>query len=465
MDSYSTEVTSQSRRKSHTLFVRVWQRLCKNVVNVFYRRFEVSGLENIPQNQGIILCANHVNALVDPVVIQASTDLVIRPLARSGLFEHRVLKPIMETIGAVPIYRRGDPGSDSARNVDSFARCYELLANHETLIIFPEGQSHSDPHLHDLKTGAARMALGAVQTNGEAPAVIAVGLTFTRKGQFRSDVLVQYGKPIDLEVSRDINQRDAIRLLTQRIADGLSAVTLNAESWQDIDLVDRLERFFAFRHGKYRQRDLTTRFRTLQRLIEGQRLLRHYEPNRVRSIISQLRMFERLCRTWGVKDYHLTVEYRPILITIYIIRTLGMVLFVFPLALWGILNSVIPFYLTRFLSRRYAKGTDQHDTAKIVVGFISFALFWSIQCFVVYRYFGLVWFLLYLVSLIVGVAVALAVRGENKRIRENIKVFFLFVRKRRLREYLESKRHDLEVELAKLVRIAKRLPQPKQAVE
>ncbi len=452
-------MAQQSTKKSRTLFIRLWQRLCRNIVNVFYRRFEVSGLDNIPQDTGIILCANHVNALVDPVVLQASTGLVIRPLARSGLFNNPLLRPIMEMIGAVPIFRRGDPGSDTARNVDSFSRCYELLANNETLIIFPEGQSHSDPHLHDLKTGAARMALGAIEANQKAPAVIPVGLTFTRKGTFRSDVLVQYGKPIDLTTEQETGQRDAIRLLTKRIADGLAHVTLNAESWQDIDLVDRLERFFAFRHGKYRQRDLTTRFRTLQRLIEGQRLLRHHEPNRVRSIINQLRMFERLCQTCGIKDYHLTVEYKPVLVAIYILRTLAMVLLVFPLALWGIVNSVIPFYLTRFLSRRFAKGTDQYDTAKIILGFAFFLLFWSIQCFFIYYHFSIGWMLLYLFSMIVGVAVALAIRGENKRIRENIKVFFLFARKRQLREYLESKRHDLEVELARLVRIAKRLPQ------
>src|SRR5947208_2547107 len=76
---------------------------------------------------------------------------------------------------AVPIYRRqdaGEPGPASlrtTRNDDSFARCFELLAAGEALLIFPEGQSHSDPSLRQLKTGAARLALGALQRNGEAP--------------------------------------------------------------------------------------------------------------------------------------------------------------------------------------------------------------------------------------------------------------------------------------------------------
>ena len=67
------------------------------------------------------------------------------------------------------------------------------------------------------------------------------------------------------------------------------------------------------------------------------------------------------------------------------------------------------------------------------------------------------WAMAYLISLMIGAAVALKMRGENKRIRENLKVFFIFLRKHQLKEYLQNKQHDLEVELAKLVRIANRL--------
>jgi 1-acyl-sn-glycerol-3-phosphate acyltransferase len=70
-----------------TWFERTWQAFCRFVVRVFYRRFEVAGSENLPMGQGIILCANHVNALADAVVLQAATTKAIRPLARSGLFD------------------------------------------------------------------------------------------------------------------------------------------------------------------------------------------------------------------------------------------------------------------------------------------------------------------------------------------------------------------------------------------
>lgn len=438
-------------------FENAWQTFCRLVVKIFYRRFEVTGVENLPDTTGIILCANHVNALADAVVLQAATRKAIRPLARSGLFENPVLKPILQRIGAVPIFRRGDPGVDTTKNKDTFSQCYDLLAKGETLIIFPEGQSHDIPQLTELKTGAARMALETIQATGSEPAVIPVGLTFPEKGKFRSAALVQFGQPLNLDFTEDNTQEQNVSELTERIRTGLETLTLNAESWEEISLVTRVEHFFAFRHGKYHHRNLQQRFRTQQRIIDAQRLLRNYEPDRVRAIITQLKRFEKICRHCGVKDYQLSIDYKPTLILFYLIRLTWMLLVVFPVAFWGILNSYIPYQLAKRLSRRLAKGTNQHDTAKMVLGLAFFTLFWGTQIFLVLYYSNWKWMLLYIASLIVSSAVALLVRGERKIILENIRVFLLFLRRRDLKAYLRHKRQELERELARMVRIANRL--------
>ncbi|MEJ2691445.1 MAG: lysophospholipid acyltransferase family protein [Candidatus Thiodiazotropha sp.] len=440
-----------------TWFEKTWQLFCRLVVKIFYRRFEVSGLENLPEHQGIILCANHVNALADAVVLQAATRKAIRPLARSGLFENPLLKPVLRRIGAVPIFRRNDPGVDTSKNKDTFSQCYDLLAKGETLIIFPEGQSHDIPQLTELKTGAARMALEMIQATGKEPAVIPVGLTFPDKGKFRSAVLVQFGEPLDLSMPKENTQEQSVIELTERLRAGLETLTLNAESWEEINLVARVEHFFAFRHGKYHHRNLQQRFRTQQRIIDAQRLLRNYEPDRVRALITQLKRFEKICRHCGVKDYQLSVDYKPTLIILYLIRLAWMLLVVFPVAFWGIINSYIPYQLARRLSRRFAKGPNQHDTAKMVFGLTLFSLFWGSQVSLVFYYLGWKWMLLYIITLTVSSSVALLVRGEKRIMLENIRVFLLFLRKRDLKSYLRNKRQELEMELAKMVRIANKL--------
>jgi 1-acyl-sn-glycerol-3-phosphate acyltransferase len=430
--------------KIYPWFEKTWRGFCRLVVLVFYRRLEVGGCDNLPDNRGIILCANHTNALADAVIIQAATDRAIRPLARSGLFKNPLLRPVLKRINAVPVYRRQDSGSNTKHNADTFSRCHEMLAANQVLIIFPEGQSHDEPQLTAFKTGAARMALGAAEKNGHPPAVVPVGLTFPTRGNFRSDALIQFGEAIKLPDNTDTTNKQAVLQLTEDIRKGIEALTLNADSWEDINLMARLERFFALRHGRYHHRNLKQKFRAQQRLIETQRLLRKFEPDRVRSLIKHLKNFERLCQFCGIRDYQLTI--------------ILMLLIVFPTALWGILNSLIPYQLTRQLSRIFARGANQYDTTKIVLGMVFFSFFWGIQSFLVYQNFGLSWTALYLVSVLAGSAVALAIRGEKRRILDNIRVFFVFMRKRDLKQYLQQKRQDLEVELAKLVRIAKRLP-------
>jgi len=65
--------------------------------------------------------------------------------------------------------------------------------------------------------------------------------------------------------------------------------------------------------------------------------------------------------------------------------------------------------------------------------------------------------LAYFISLLVSAPVALEMRSEYRHALDNLRVFFLFLRKRQLKEYLVVKRVEIETELARLVRIARRL--------
>jgi len=443
---------------SRAWFTKFWRIFCQAIVRVLYRSIDVTGTAAIPHDGGLILCANHVNALVDGVLLQATTTRNIRPLARSGLFLNPLLAPMLKLIGAVPIQRRSDKSADTTRNDAAFARCSELLAEDETIVIFPEGQSHSAPQIQKLKTGAARIVMAAKERNGMAPLVLPVGLTFTRKGTFRSDVLVQFGSPIDCNLPDSLEPFAGVELLTDRITAGLATVTLNADSWEDLYLVNRLEQFFALRHCHYRKGQLRQRFRALQRLIDAQRTLRVYEPDKIRAVATQLKAFERLCKVCGIRDYHLTIELRPVLAVLYFGRLILDVLFVLPLAIWGTINSIIPFGWTRHLTHRIARGTDQYDTTRLLLGLLFFILFWSIQTAVVYRFLGLWWSVGYLASIVLTIPLALRMRNEYKIVLDNLRTFFLFMRRKQLKEHLADKRHEIEVELARLVRIVKRLP-------
>ncbi len=117
---------------------------------------------------------------------------------------------------------------------------YAALGEGAAVGIFPEGVSHSEPALAPLKTGAARIALGALALTGRTFPVVPIGLVHREKDVFRSEAQVLVGQPIPWDdlAARGAEDPDAVRTLTERIATGLRKVTVNLDAWADLPLVE-----------------------------------------------------------------------------------------------------------------------------------------------------------------------------------------------------------------------------------
>jgi 1-acyl-sn-glycerol-3-phosphate acyltransferase len=435
--------------------LRAFRVFCRAVVRFEYRRCEVQGLEAFPSRGPVLLCANHPSALADALVLQAVLPRPMHPLARSGLFRNPLLRPLLAVIGAVPVYRRQDNATAAPRNVDMFERCYERLAQGGVILIFPEGVTHAEPQLRPFRTGAARIALGALERNGRAPAVLPVGINFSELGRFRGSVLVNIGAPLPVAREPDEAPEAAAQRLTGELQAALAQVTLNLESWQDLHLLRRIERFFVLRRGFARQRSLSQRFRSLKWLGEAHRRLRREHPQRTAQVEMLLEQFERLCRRVGVRDYQVQLTYSPALVTRFVLRSLLTLVVVLPLGLWGALNAVLPAWLTGTLTPRVASGPYQYDTARVSMSLGIFGAFWGVQTAAVYAWMSGPAAALYAATLVPCAALGLYVSRERVRFLDNVRVFFLFLRRRRLRTFLIERRTHLEYELARLAQLAK----------
>ncbi|MFQ5995547.1 MAG: 1-acyl-sn-glycerol-3-phosphate acyltransferase, partial [Acidiferrobacterales bacterium] len=444
-----------------TLLQRGWCLFCGLLVRIFCGRCEAQGFRHLPTRGPVLLCANHPNSALDAITIQAVCPRLIHPLAKSGLFENPLARPWLRLMQAVPMYRRQDPGVDTARNIDSFAACYELFVSGGVLLIFPEGTTHSDPRLRELRTGAARIALGSIESTGTAPMIFPVGVNFSEKGTWRSDVFVKMGEAIDLKPLPGEDQQKTVRRLTGLIEQGLNAVTLSADTLEELQLSRRLERFFAMRRGRYDERTLAHHFRVQRKLIGWQRTLREREPKRVAELSRRLDRFERLCRRLGIHDYQLTLSYRFSVIARFVLHALIVLLVFIPLGVWGWINSAIPYNLTRVLVARLATGLHDRDFWRMAVAVGAYTVAWGAQTAIVAWLFGAVPAVIYLLSLPIIFAVAMMLERQRNWIIENMQAFFLFMRKRKLRAHLLKRRRALETELARMIRLLRRpLPSP-----
>jgi 1-acyl-sn-glycerol-3-phosphate acyltransferase len=221
----------------------VMSRLARIMVRAFFRRLDVEGVERLPARGPVLLAGNHTNGLVDGLVLMAVLPRYPRFLGKSTLFRIIPLVPFLHLAGVVPVYRPKD-GSDTSRNEEAFRTSRALLARGGLVALFPEGVSHDEGKVQPLRTGAARIALGAAADDGVTDLVtVAVGLIYDDKARFRSQALVKIGpaEPVEPWAARyHADPPATVRAMTDDLSRQLAVVAPMYESRQDELLYHRI---------------------------------------------------------------------------------------------------------------------------------------------------------------------------------------------------------------------------------
>ncbi|HEX9943269.1 MAG TPA: 1-acyl-sn-glycerol-3-phosphate acyltransferase [Thermoanaerobaculia bacterium] len=356
-------------------------RLVRLVLRIFFREVEVVGAERIPPGRPLVLAANHVNGLIDPLLLLGPLPVPPRFLAKSTLWKIPVVRPFLGLAGAIPVYRRQDEGADLARNAETFARCHELLARGGALALFPEGKSHSEPALQPLKTGAARIVLEAEgKFPGLGTRIVPVGLLFDAKEAFRSRALVQVGEPIDPAPEVEIARRDpvaAVRALTDRIDEALKDVTLNYETWEDARLIARAADLYRRRSPELPGRGRLSESVAFRRaFLEGYHDLRARHPERIAAVADAVRDYDRLLHAFRLRDDQVAAAYPPSPVLRFIVRALLRLLVHLPVAVVGTVLTWPVYRLVGAIVRRATRNPDQVATLKVFGALFLFPLAW-----------------------------------------------------------------------------------------
>jgi glycerol-3-phosphate O-acyltransferase / dihydroxyacetone phosphate acyltransferase len=138
-------------------------------LRVFFRRFEVHGHEQLRNAKGpLLLVSNHPNTFMDPLIAATLIPQRVAFIANGSIF-NRFTRPFFKFFHVIPVYRQKDtsdvPLSPAELNKMTFQRCYDYLKAKGSILIFPEGTSEIERRLRDIKTGTARIALGAEYEN------------------------------------------------------------------------------------------------------------------------------------------------------------------------------------------------------------------------------------------------------------------------------------------------------------
>jgi 1-acyl-sn-glycerol-3-phosphate acyltransferase len=171
-------------------------------------RLRAEGEENLPQNGGYVLAANHLSNLDPwPLGLPLWPNNFLRFMAKSELYWWP-LNHVINAGGGFPV-RRGE------RDVEAMNTAVDLVRDGHVVAMFPEGTRQRkglvkkyQPKAH---TGAARIALEAGAPL--VPAAIAGTDRLAKLGPLR----VRYGEPIPLDDLKDDDPSAAAREATDRL--------------------------------------------------------------------------------------------------------------------------------------------------------------------------------------------------------------------------------------------------------
>jgi glycerol-3-phosphate O-acyltransferase / dihydroxyacetone phosphate acyltransferase len=375
---------------------RIIRALLRIALRVYFRRIEVTGLENVPRDSPVIFVLNHPNALVDPVFLLCLAPRRVAFIAKAPLFRMPVIGYLVRAMDSLPAYRRQDEGQNVARNLETFATASALLARGVTIGICPEGVSHNEPRLKPLKTGAARIALAAA-SSGQAIdlKIVPVGLYYTEKTTFRSSALLYFAeglpvKRVTLEPDGS-PPREAVRELSDQIETALREVMLHAEQEEALSLIARAEQIFSAaevdEHDE--EQDLVRSLELRQRFLEGYAFYRSHSPGRLDGIEARIARFEFELKEAGIDPSDLSL---PPTAAHTIFRLLAQVVtcvLLAPLALFGVAVHYPAYRLAGYLSRRLARHEqDVLSTFKIISAMLLFPLTWIIVAVISWRVAG-----------------------------------------------------------------------------
>jgi len=366
----------------------------KLALRIFFRRIEVGGLERVPKKSPVIFVLNHPNALVDPVFLLCLVPRRVSFLAKAPLFRMPVLGYLVRSLDSLPVYRKQDM-ADTARNRETFEQARELLARGGTLAICPEGTSHSEPRLKPLKTGAARIALGAASSGAALNLqIVPAGLYYTAKTTFRSSALLYFGEPIKVEpVELEPDgepPHKRVRALSAEVERALREVVLNAEHEEALALIARAERIFSSAAESSGEKRLARELELRRRFVEGYALLQSRSPERLSALVARLTRFEEELKQVGLEADDLTVpKASGSEVVLNLLSRALLFALLSPVAVAGIVVHYPAYKLAGYVATKFSRDAeDVISTVKIIAAMLLFPLTWLPAAFLLFRFAG-----------------------------------------------------------------------------
>lgn len=354
---------------------RALLRLFRQVVNLYFRDIERAGSPPTAEVGGRVIVSNHQNALIDPILVMTDAAAAIAPIAKATLWNIPVLRRLLDVAGAVPIVRRkDDPTKPTADNADAFDAIATHLVGGGNILIFPEGTSHSEPHLAPLRSGAARMLAAAAARRAAAGVAApltfqAAALEFDAADKFRSRCLLLWGPVRDFDAVPGDGEAK-IQAATAAMEADLKELLVEGDTHDQRRLIARVAELLAHDAGD----DSLARWSSIGRRVElASQTLAGVDAAVVARVDHAVGAYYAALGRLGLRDTQVAAGATPI-------PTLGAeararlirLALLAPLAIPGMILYAPPYFVPRLVAR--SADRDAASTYKLAAGLLVYPL-------------------------------------------------------------------------------------------
>ncbi|HSU54150.1 MAG TPA: lysophospholipid acyltransferase family protein [Candidatus Dormibacteraeota bacterium] len=376
---------------------RILRWLLGLALGFYFRRIETFHAERVPREGPVLFVSNHPNSLTDSFVIGASVPRKVHFVATVQLFRIAPLKWLLTRCGVIPINRVKDDPRAMRTIAETFEACFQVLGKGQAIGIFPEGITYDDSQLKEVKSGAARIALEFEQRSPGKLRLVPVGLTYSAKEMYRSDVLANFGEPLlaaDFAGNYAGAKKDCIRTLTAELERRLQGLIVHLPQLEHERVVAGVKRLY-FDRPVLGARILlpgssntaADQMALTKRIAEGVEYAYRTDPERAAAFASNLRAYETwLSRLQLTDEYLALVPHKNTLAAQTFLWT-SIAILGAPIALYGWAHRAVPFAVVKWCMREFPepqKRKAQASTTAIASGVVAFAVFYAL-CIAVFR--------------------------------------------------------------------------------
>lgn len=373
-------------------------------LRIFFRKYQVQGREQLNAAKGpLIVVSNHPNTLIDPLIVATLMPQRVAFVANGSIF-NAFTRPIFRYFNVIPVYRKKDMGnvdnplSQTELNKATFKNCYEHLAKKGTILLFPEGTSELERRLRDIKTGTARIALGAEHENGFGLGVkiLPVGLNYSDQTRFRSEVFINVGEPIalsDFKEKYNPESFETVEVLTDLIAQKLAELSIVTDDEEEDGLVKNIEILYKnqlFEELHLPESEKKYEFSLVKEIVQAVRYFEKNQPDLFTKLQTSTNHYLSNIQKLGLSD---EVFYRTSKqsIATQFWQTVCILVVGLPIYLYGLVNNYLPYILPSKLVRLISTDITYRGSILLTTGIITFLGFYGLQIWAVHHFFGKPW--------------------------------------------------------------------------